>query len=1232
MKQSSLLSFFGNVQRRKREEMEKEQAQNDNKIAESTQISLSTQKSNKEVKEISTCDDTEVANSSVQGTRKSNLKRPKLAIDSDEDDVFNPEDLKQFSHTSPQKNSQKKGIRFQKNDMIDEDNDDESFKEDDIEDIEDEEDDDDFIEDSDEEVKPKRKQKQSQQKTPVKKTGSASKAGATKSTPKFGQESAKKSATKQSTAKKAEDEFINCDQENDLARAAVDQLDDTTPYFALPENAMDSKKRKRTDPNYDPTTLYVPPESLKQFTPVMRQYWEIKSTNFDKILFFKLGKFYELFYEDALITHKELDLNWMGKKMHTGFPEKALDKMASKLISLGYKVAVAEQTETPEQMKQRLMREKSGPKCVSRELVQVMTKGTYDQNNETDYQPRYLMSLRNFQTKFGIIIVESSTNVITVAYLNDDIHFTQFKTLLCQVKPQEIVYDPDNMTHDIKKIIQSGYLAPQLSPLQNKNDNWNKGMAYNHLDKTHGDVLEGKWPKLLNNLYNTEETKRDLIFESMAGLFNYLKSILILDQVISVARYQIYDIEKGVRSCMILDSQSLQHLEILDSSSGPVSTQKENYKLHFDDGSLLGYINKTKTPFGYRMLKNWICAPLMDINKIYDRYDAIEDLQKFNSERDTFLRGIEKLPDLEKMCGRIYKYSIRQQNQNVVYFEDFSYSRLKEFKDLTTKLAESEKLIKTHLTPFADQFKSKRLRKLVTPNTIDHEDEEEYELPAMIYHGYSDEEDEVEENINQHAAKAEKMEIENKQSKKSKSSGLLPPASKYIQEFQNYIVWQGPKGQEKPLPKKGLVNSYDLATEAVQNVEKKLQNYLVQIQQQMKDKTIKYGLRYELEINEDLVKGNKKPKNFDFTSKAGKYQRFQTKELRELIAELDEAEDVQKKELKEFCRFIFKEFYESYKTWDTLINILAELDCLISLSRVSFLLADGVMSRPELYPASEKYVPFIELTSGRHPCLASMGVNFIPNDIYLGDIKQTGQFEDNKNLILLTGPNMGGKSTTLRMACVMAILAQIGCYVPAKSLRMTLVDRIFTRIGASDKLMDGKSTFFIEMEETSNAVKQGSKHSLIIMDELGRGTSTFDGVAIAYSIVRYLVENLQSRCLFATHYHVLLDEFRHYPQIAYYHMACHVDEKRSKVIFLYRLKAGECSSSFGINVAKVVGISDNLIEIAKQKAKEFEENLNIQHAYNTNKRFGILMKAIQEYDRDENLEQIIEQFNKVQLL
>lgn len=253
---------------------------------------------------------------------------------------------------------------------------------------------------------------------------------------------------------------------------------------------------------------------------------------------------------------------------------------------------------------------------------------------------------------------------------------------------------------------------------------------------------------------------------------------------------------------------------------------------------------------------------------------------------------------------------------------------------------------------------------------------------------------------------------------------------------------------------------------------------LDRVRKQFRDNSIDYvesKFRYELEIPEGAVK--QKTEEYEFTSSKKGFQRFRTPEIKKLVYELETLEESEKEERYNFVCFLFKQFHENYQVWDSFVSILAELDCLCSLSLVSFF-SSGVMCRPELSKVSD-HNAYIELKDARHPCLCLMGVNFIPNDISMG--RYNPEEELNQTLMLLTGPNMGGKSTVLRMACVIAIIAQIGCYVPASMCRMSLVDRIFTRIGASDKLMEGKSTFFIEMEETCNAVKYSTSHSLIIM-------------------------------------------------------------------------------------------------------------------------------------------------------
>jgi DNA mismatch repair protein MSH6 len=271
--------------------------------------------------------------------------------------------------------------------------------------------------------------------------------------------------------------------------------------------------------------------------------------------------------------------------------------------------------------------------------------------------------------------------------------------------------------------------------------------------------------------------------------------------------------------------------------------------------------------------------------------------------------------------------------------------------------------------------------------------------------------------------------------------------------------------------------------------------------------------RYEIEIPEKYVKGDKKPANFEYTSQRKGFERFHTKEIRKWIEELEEAEEVLKQAIVPFICSLFSHFHSKSSIWGRALSCLAELDCLGALAQFS-MKSDGVMVRPQFISnEANKFHSYLELRKMRHPGVCSTGVNFIPNDTVIGRrYDQKDDFEDtNPYILLITGPNMGGKSTLLRQTSIAVILAQLGCYVPAEKCIMTPIDRIFTRIGASDRILEGKSVFFVELEETKQVLDHATSHSLVIMDELGRGTSTFDGFSIAKSVLDYLIKSIKVR-------------------------------------------------------------------------------------------------------------------------
>jgi DNA mismatch repair protein MSH6 len=525
----------------------------------------------------------------------------------------------------------------------------------------------------------------------------------------------------------------------------------------------------------------------------------------------------------------------MGKKMHVGFPEKALERYAISLVSKGFKVAVVEQTETPKQMEERLKssNRKSGAikeeKTIKRELVEVMTKGTYSSIN--DPEPKYLLSLRvGFDNQIGICILESTTNYITIGNIKDDEHLTKFKTLICQIRPNEIVFDPENIPSVILKILTNGYFPPVQSPLPNKQNKWHSGVAYNHLEKLYGEYNKGKWPENLKWFFEEREA-RDVVFSALGGLFSYLEQVLILDKSINSARYSKYDPKIGLNKALILDSQALQHLEILESN-----TTFTNATSSFD-GSLLSFIDKTMSFGGKRMLKRWLCAPLLSVERINDRLNAIEDLQKYGFLRDSFRKEINNLPDLERLCAKFYQYSIKQ-TTNAIYFEDVSSIRLREFHSLLKQLLKAESLI----TGFQDQsknFASKRLKNLVNYNKKDSQ-----------------------------LANKNNNDIYYEDADYSEEEGILPRINEIVNYISSLIEWQG-KDKNEPAPQRGILDTYDEQMDDIESIKKELQDYLISIRKRFGDHSIDYchvKYRYELEIPEKHVKGTKKPEDLEFTS------------------------------------------------------------------------------------------------------------------------------------------------------------------------------------------------------------------------------------------------------------------------------------------------------------------------------------------------------------------------------
>ncbi|XP_055096818.1 DNA mismatch repair protein Msh6 isoform X11 [Symphalangus syndactylus] len=397
-------------------------------------------------------------------------------------------------------------------------------------------------------------------------------------------------------------------------------------------------------------------------------------------------------------------------------------------------------------------------------------------------------------------------------------------------------------------------------------------------------------------------------------------------------------------------------------------------------------------------------------------------------------------------------------------------------------------------------------------------------------------------------------------------------------------------------PKAGFDSDYDQALADIRENEQSLLEYLEKQRNRIGCRTIVYwGIgrnRYQLEIPENFTTRNL-PEEYELKSTKKGCKRYWTKTIEKKLANLINAEERRDVSLKDCMRRLFYNFDKNYKDWQSAVECIAVLDVLLCLANYSRG-GDGPMCRPVIL-LPEDTPPFLELKGSRHPCITKtfFGDDFIPNDILIG-CEEEEQENGKAYCVLVTGPNMGGKSTLMRQAGLLAVMAQMGCYVPAEVCRLTPIDRVFTRLGASDRIMSGESTFFVELSETASILMHATAHSLVLVDELGRGTATFDGTAIANAVVKELAETIKCRTLFSTHYHSLVEDYSQNVAVRLGHMACMVeneceDPSQETITFLYKFIKGACPKSYGFNAARLANLPEEVIQKGHRKAREFEK-------------------------------------------
>ncbi|KAI7879177.1 hypothetical protein K492DRAFT_217243 [Lichtheimia hyalospora FSU 10163] len=794
----------------------------------------------------------------------------------------------------------------------------------------------------------------------------------------------------------------------------------------------DAEGNRPGDENYDPRTLYVPSSHWSKFTPFERQFWEVKSKNWDSVVFFKKGKFYELYESDADIGHQLFDLKMTDRvnMRMVGVPEASFDGWAARFVAKGYKIVRVDQLEN---MIGKQMREKGSTKdkVIRREVTCILTAGTLvDRGLLVGDESVYCMSI-----KFGVCFLDAATSEFNICQISDDKSRSKLATLLHQIKPRELITEKGHLSAETTRLIKNTLTNLLWNQFKPGREFWDAITTEDEIRL--GDYFKDEQPSTF-----TELRDKPLAISAFGAMMSHLRTLKLDNELITAKNIHIYDPIRGATS-LILDGQTLMNLEIFENDRGSF------------EGTLHSILSRCRSPFGKRLFRQWLCHPLREPRRINERLDAVEDLLENHYIHEELNGHLGALPDLERLISSIHSKRIK--------VDDFLMA-LKGFEktqEMMDALAEKR-----------DHFKSPLFKKIINgfPKIQEYIDS-----LKTTFHVNAD----------------------------------------VVVDYQKITAL---------IPKDNTNEEWDSLMGKMQTAEDDFNKHLRNRRRELNCHKLEYK-----HMNKDiyLIEAPKKfdpPRQWVKISGTSAVVRYLDHQLKDKIQEYKELRETKSAFIKDFSKVVYEQFDENYTVWLKAVRCIAEIDALASLAKAS---ADlGESCRPEILEQEESLVQFEQL---RHPCvIPGPGQSFIPNDITVGG--------DDSSILVLTGPNMGGKSTLLRQACVAIIMAQLGCYVPATSCRLTPCDQIFTRIGANDNIMAGQSTFMVELQETSKILRESTPRSMVILDELGRGTSTFDGYAIAYAVLHHLATHVGCLSLFSTHYHTLCQEFEQHPSIKNMHM------------------------------------------------------------------------------------------------
>ena len=808
----------------------------------------------------------------------------------------------------------------------------------------------------------------------------------------------------------------------------------------------------------------------KEFSPMMQRYLETKEQYKDCILFYRLGDFYEMFFDDAITAARELEITLTGKDCGqeerapmAGVPHHAAEMYISRLIAKGYKVAICEQLEDP----------KTAKGIVKRGVIRVVTPGTIVESNMLEERKNnYIMSIFKSGIYFGISVCDISTGEFYSAEIKDNNNFPQLLDEIARYSPSELVINSNlaDCTEEMSKIRER--FSTYSTRFQDK------------FFDSKPDII-----KLRFNLVDTNQRpienieERSFAVASINALIEYIEQTQMtsLDHINKITIYQI-------SKYMSLDINARRNLEI---------TEKMRDKSK--KGTLLWVLDKTSTSMGGRHLRRWLNDPLIDTLEINRRLEAVKELKENVMLRGDVIDNLKKVYDIERLAG---KMAYGNANARDMITLKNSLARLPEVKSvLQTTESPMLKDIYENLDELQDIYE------LIEKSIVDD--------PPMTV----------------------------------KDGGII---------------------------KMG----YDEEVDKLKTATTEGKNWIIQLEAEEKEKTgiknLKVGFNKVFGYFIEVTKSNLEqvPERYIRKQTLTNAERYITEELKNLENQILGAEEkVVSLEYDLFTK-IRKEIAKNIIRLQKTATMVSTLDVLASFAQVA---EDMNYCMPQVDNSG-----IIDIKEGRHPVIEKMlgAGEFVENDTYLD--------KDENRLSIITGPNMAGKSTYMRQVALITLMAQVGSFVPAEEAKIGVVDKIFTRVGASDDLSMGQSTFMVEMMEVATILKEATPNSLVILDEIGRGTSTYDGLSIAWAVAEYIAnkEKCGAKTLFATHYHELTELEEKIEGVKNYSIA--VKEKGEDIIFLRKIVRGGTDESYGIHVARLAGVPKLVTEEANKILKSLE--------------------------------------------